>query len=123
MIYKLLNIYKIAVRLDNFKTLDSVEDIVKYLDSEFEKLDSGSSRNVYFLNNRKVIKVIKPNNTEPGIEQNKAEFDMNEHFKTLGIDCFAKVYEHHPKFYWIISELVRPVKDNKELASLLNIST
>lgn len=118
-------LYSLASKFDirYFNSLNDIKEINKYALENLNKIDTGTSRNVFILNSKKAIKIAKENASEPGIAQNKVEADMSNKFKSLDISCYAKVQVHHPDYIWIISDLVRPVKDLDELCRLFKIQT
>jgi hypothetical protein len=121
---KLANLFcEASLKHNYFQKLNNLKEIDDYAKKNLTKIDSGSSRNAYIINSRKALKVAKPSTEQPGVEQNKAEKEMAEQFQKMNIDCYTKVYQHHPQYFWIIADLVRPIKDNTELANLLGVDT
>ena len=57
--------------MKTLKSLDNYDDRLEYVDKYLEKLGEGSSRAVYAVDEKKVLKVATGNN---GIGQNEAEF-------------------------------------------------
>ena len=99
-----------------FSSLNDRNQIGEYLERTLERADSykdsnamGSSRKVFFLSSGKVIKFAKNN---AGIAQNEAEVAAST---TPSVEqVIADVYDMHSKFYWIVSELVKPVGNNMD---------
>ena len=123
---KFASIFLRSVKASSFdigmlSSLRSVPEVIKYANENFKKIGSGTSRLVYELPSKQALKVARPGAESPGIAQNKAEKDMAEHFGSAGLDCYAKVYLHHPEYIWIISELVKPVRGIDELASKFGV--
>jgi hypothetical protein len=86
-------------KLDELKTL---QEKFYYLRDHLEYISQGSSRFVFVLSSKKVIKLAR---NMAGVAQNKTEFDV---YNTGPKSIITKIFQHDPKFYWIVSELVRP---------------
>lgn len=71
----------------------------------------GSSRAVYILNTKRVLKYAW---NEKGLGQNRAEATIYERFKDTNI--FPKIYTHGKDYSYLVSELVRPLKNTREFA-------
>lgn len=95
-----------------FKSLNSIRKIWDYAENNLEKIGEGSSRAVYLVSSKYVLKVAYPEYLRLGIAQNEAEFNTYENSERSPL--LPKIYEHDVKFYWLLSELVNPVKDWKE---------
>ena len=63
---------------------------------------SGSSRVVYALSSRRVIKLAEG---EAGIEQNAQEVKISEKYGHTGL--LARVIWYHPEYRWIVAEKAR----------------
>jgi len=112
-----------------FKSLTDFKDASVYARERLEQIGEGSSRLVFILSSSKVLKLVNidadpsghydendqwvenlEGSMKKGVWQNEAEFATytNSHNSLL----LPKIYDHHPKFYWLISELVKPLKWN-----------
>ena len=80
-------------------------------------LGEGSSRMVFSLDSKRVLKVAL---NDAGIAQNEAEIDISFDPSVGGI--VAKVFAQSNANKWIVSELVRPLKDKEEFKFLTGIS-
>jgi len=96
-----------------FKALPDIFKMKEYLDATLVSLSEtrqktgreGSARKVYLLSSGKVIKLAKNN---AGLAQNEAEASAS---KTPDIKpAIAKVFDSDPKFFWLVSELVKPLE-------------
>ena len=77
-------------------------------------LGQGATRKVYALDGRKVLKLaINPE----GIGQNKTELEIFTDPKTKPIT--TKIYQTAPDYSWIVSEIVKPLKDDEEFEKLV----
>jgi len=119
-IAKVLLEIKTNFSMQEFKNLQSLEDMVKYADTHLQKLGAGSSRVAYLLSNRYVLKLAIPAAADKGIGQNKGEVSVFTNPKAKNI--VSAVYDYNPKYHWLISELARPVKSPQEFEQLAGIS-
>ena len=69
---------------------------------------SGSSRVVYALSPRRVIKLAEG---EAGIEQNAQEVKISEKYGHTGL--LARVIWYHPEYRWIVAERVRKLPEHR----------
>lgn len=89
--------------------------MIRYASDYLDRLDPttgediSSSRAVFTLSSKKVLKIAK--NTK-GLAQNEAERSISE--KSSSDSPIARVYESDPRGYWIVSDLVRPLKRGEE---------
>lgn len=93
-ILKLL--YEADLDLEKLRKLTSHKDCYRYALLNFNKLGSGSSRNVYDMGNGRVLKVAK---NEKGIDQNNNERDYS-----IDSPYVVRVIDCHPDNYWVLSE-------------------
>ncbi len=100
--------------LTHFPSLEEKEDFLnKVIRLQF--LGAGSSRRVYRLDSKRVIKLAKGRS---GIAQNQVEIEASQE---LGF-IVAKVFDYDKKeMSWVISELVRPLKSKEEFYELTGI--
>lgn len=113
----------------SFQTLDQMYaknyrsvDAERYA-SQFFKPDTfmgqGSSRLVYRLDSKKVLKLAhdQKHDIGAGIEQNKLEARISSQFP----DILSRVFRIHPKGYYMVSELVRPVTSWDEVTKYFGV--
>jgi len=101
--------------LSYFKTLQ-LGDMLEYPKVTLEFLGQGSSRNVYIISSKKVLKMAY---NEAGIMQNKKEVETYVKFGSSGI--ITKIYDSDSKGLWIISELVKPFLNEKQFLNAAGI--
>lgn len=104
---------------EEFKKINNVKEILIYLNKFLKKLGEGSSRVVFDLNNQYVIKAAILENIDEGTHQNESEAKVS---KILN-DVVAHVVNNHKDYLWIIVEKAKPLKDQKELINVLNLSS
>jgi hypothetical protein len=82
-------------------------------------MGQGSSRLVYRLDSKKVLKLAHDQKKDigAGIEQNQLEAKISSQFPNV----LSKVFRIHPKGYYLVSELVRPVKNWDEITNYFGI--
>ena len=103
-----------------FKSLKSLPGKTKYAKDNLELLSKeGTSRIVFLLSSRKVLKLCQlslrdPKVKERGIAQNKAETFNSSEIPSI----VTKVYDHAPDYTWIISEVARPLSSEEEFYNL-----
>lgn len=105
-------------KLNEFKSLQTLQDIHKYAKRHLQFLGQGSSRVVFRLSGTKVLKVAKDEGL--GVEQNRAELDVYTDPQTKRIT--AKVYDADTNFKWLISEIVNPFNTDEAFESATGIS-
>lgn len=96
--------------LDEYETLlnsfNSKQNIYKWADrmteAGFKEIGDGAYRMVFAIGNQKILKVVKYFGDS---KMNRLEV---QNFKCLGPEYAPRVYEHNPKFYWVIYERIRP---------------
>lgn len=105
--------------LEQFEKLSSLQDKINYAATNLKELGKGSSRVVYLISNRYVLKIALPESGPKGIGQNKGEVDV---FSNKDVSPYvAKVYRNDPNYQWIISEIARPMKSQQEFEQLAKI--
>lgn len=120
---------KLALHLDSFdyqhfKKLKSIEDIFDYANGRLQKSteddECGSSRCTFILDYGagKALKIALPDNLEQGIHQNKSEAEISHNLPEIT----AQVSDHHPNYYWVETQLARPLNDLEEMMQALNLS-
>lgn len=97
---------------------DRLEAMKWYINStNIEKLGTGGSRVVFLLNSKSVLKVALH---AFGIAQNKHEVQMsNEASPDVPL---ARVLKSDPSRLWIVSQLVRQIKNHSEFTTLVGYS-
>ena len=96
--------------LNDFKKLASPAEMLSYADEHLQSLGDGTTRSVYMLSSKKVLKIAQ--NSRKGVAQNKAEVYIWENPKMQPL--VAKVFEHDSKYMWLVSELVRELHREEE---------
>lgn len=91
--------------------------MMEYAENRLKSLGEGSSRRVFLLSSRFVLKIAKD---DFGISQNEEEAKASRDPKVNHV--LAKVQSSDAKNMWLVSELVRPVKDDAEAMSILSSS-
>lgn len=101
-----------------FKSMDGFNSQNRYAERYLDILGEGSSRVVYYLSSRYVLKIS--NSAKRGPPQNKAEVDV---YTMPGLrPVVAAIYDFDDKNYnWVISEVVREIHSNDEFEELTGI--
>jgi len=103
-----------------FKSLKSLPGKIKYAKDNLELLSNeGTSRIVFLLSSKKVLKLCQlslkdPKVKERGIAQNKAEVKNSSEIASI----VTKVFDYAPDYSWIVSEIARPLTSEKEFYHL-----
>jgi hypothetical protein len=97
------------------------EQVLSYLNSTLRHIGRGSARTVYVLSSKRALKFAR---NERGFDQNSVEVKVYESLRHKSI--VPRVFAHdrtRPSGLssWIVVELVRPVRDAKELKRLSGI--
>jgi hypothetical protein len=98
---------------DAFKRLKTPIARVLYARKLLQPFGSGSSRAVFLISSRKVLKIAK---NEAGVEQNRTEVSIARDPDVTPV--VTHVFDRDKKFQWIVSELVREIKDPAEFQKL-----
>ena len=90
----------------NLKQLDRLEgpQMLVYAKHFLEEIGRGSSRAAFLMTSHSVLKLAL---NFKGNAQNEAEVDVYTNPKTKAI--IAKIFDYHPRYRWVVSELVRPL--------------
>lgn len=96
--------YPVSFNIDEFKTLTTFAARIRYCQTRLQRISSGSSRIVYKIDDKKVLKLAK---NRKGIAQNKAE--GGDYYKNT-IGCFAEIYDVDNNYLWIEMQLARKAK-------------
>lgn len=110
-----------------FKALDEQYEMREYVEDRLQRIGEGSSRTVFILSPRFALKLANldddgyddgsaATDSEKGIAQNEAEF--NTYMEAKDSNIIPKVQDYHPGFLWLIVELVRPIKNEREFKKL-----
>ena len=100
-----------------FKELKEHWEQQVFLNNNAKILDSGSSRDVYLINSRHVLKFAPG---PRGQAQNEAEVEL---FTNPNVKPFiTEIYDYDPEYNWLISELVRPLRGEEEFERLTKVN-
>lgn len=88
----------------------------RYAQGHLKFLGEGSAREVYLLSSRHVLKIPKRGAERIGIDQNLEEEGLSRKFS--GNSLLAHVVRSGQDGLWLVSELVRPLPDNREFYEL-----
>lgn len=102
----------------NYRSVDAENYVSQYFKPD-TFMGQGSSRLVYRLDSKKVLKLAHDQKKDigAGIEQNRLEAKISSQFPNV----LSKVFRIHPKGYYLVSELVRPVKNWDEITNYFGI--
>lgn len=92
----------------------SWKQLLGHASRELRQLGKGSSRVVFLLSSKRVLKLAR---NDFGLEQNQQEVDLSTD-PSVG-PIIARVLDYDDKFRWVISELVRPLKGPVEFNALV----
>lgn len=98
--------YPSSFNMEEFRSLDTFKDRIRYAKEKLSKIASGTGRMVFKIDDEKVLKLAK---NKKGIAQNEAEITYyNDPFIR---DIFAKIYEYDKENYrWVEMQLVKKMK-------------
>lgn len=108
--------------LDGLKTVPSHQDpkfellfIKRYLTQTLgQPITTGTYRFAWFLDEKTVIKIPKETQF---LVQNENEV---RNAACMGKEHTIQVFDHHPRFYWIIEERVRPLSEEEFVQEFSN---
>lgn len=102
-------------------TIKTIAAMLSYVKARLTMSGYGSSRAVFILSQRYALKLAR---NEIGIVQNKAEVQyLTEQSTNADIaKHIIKVYASDKDGWWVVTDLVRPIKDNKEFEQLTGLS-
>jgi len=129
MVFQTLHEIRSNFKWSEFKKIDDHFDRALYLiNTGTQVLGEGTSRLVFLLSNRFVLKLAQlaqplprsPRSFERGKAQNKYEVDLSTDPDVKPI--VAEVYDAADDYSWIVSELVRPIKNINEFKDLTGFS-
>jgi predicted NBD/HSP70 family sugar kinase len=114
-----------------FESIAGNEEKLEYLKKTAKYIDSGSSRIVFAISPKKVIKLIGGTDRDDrrtrsyyqpvGRAQNKAEYNAYERASSEVKTLLPKIYKVGNSFEWMLAELVRPLNSPDELRKLLKL--
>jgi hypothetical protein len=99
--------YPVSFNMEEFKSIRSFADRVKYCENRLKKLGAGTSRRVYQIDNEKCLKLAK---NSKGIAQNIEEINLGNDI--YAGNCFAKVYDYDQNGLFVEMELARKAKES-----------
>lgn len=99
--------YPVSFNMEEFKSIRSFADRVKYCENRLKKLGAGTSRRVYQIDNEKCLKLAK---NRKGIAQNIEEINLGNDM--YAGSCFAKVYDYDSNGLFVEMELARRAKES-----------
>lgn len=130
-----------SFNMREFKAIKSSKEISAYVHETLEPIsnnefEEGSSRKVFILSSGKVLKLAKidydeysghydddtdewvsdedpQSSNDKGAAQNEAEFNIYRHASAEIKQILPRVYDYDKDFYWLISELVKPLKSEE----------
>lgn len=115
-----LNVEANNARNVNKQVLNSLRSFINrenYLTSiGYPIIGKGSSRKVFFINQRKVLKLAI---NDAGIAQNRVEFGL---LTSLNSNFLPKPFDKAPDDSWIEVELTRPIKSKLEFEQHVGVS-
>jgi len=103
---------------NEFLRLSDLDDIVEYASIRLKELGEGSSRIVFTLTSKSVLKIAL---SEKGIEQNQLEIKKFKQLKSL--PAITKIFKSDEKyFHWIVAELVKPLSSDDEFEKITGVN-
>lgn len=90
--------YPVSFQMEEFKSIRTFAERIRYCEARLDRIAQGSSRVVYRVDPQMVLKLAK--NTK-GLAQNQAELDFSEDGYLGDSGLIAKVYNHHPQLHWL----------------------
>jgi hypothetical protein len=105
--------------LHQFRSL-SLEEKVRFAESNLLKIGMGSSRLAFKISPKYVLKLARfPDHGDDGKIQNRNEMKFSSRLGVHPIVC--KVVDHDQNFEWIISEIARPLTNETDFEQLSGI--
>lgn len=109
--------YPSSFNFNEFRSLKSFSDRVKYCDKYLTKIGAGSSRIVYQVDNEKVLKLAK---NQKGIAQNEVEIEVSADYYSPSV--VAKTFEYDENGLWVEMEYAQKIKASDIKEVLKNIT-
>lgn len=94
--------YPSSFNMENFKSLFSFNQRVKYCENNLKRISSGSGRIVYMVDNEKVLKLAK---NSKGVAQCEVEIEYRQYHDIA--DVVARTFDAHPESLWVEMELAK----------------
>lgn len=96
-------------KVEEFKKLESYEDMLKYASHFLEELgtgkQAGSSRRAFIFSGSKVLKIAK---NDAGVSQNEAEVLIQRTAPNAkALDVITKVHAHDPSYKWLLVDMAK----------------
>lgn len=105
---------------NEFKKLRNQEARMEYLEKTgTQELGRGSSRAVFLLSNRYVLKMAVPDNLETGKAQNREEVNLATDPDVKPV--VTPIFDAAKDYSWVVSEVVREMKSPKEFKELTGL--
>lgn len=92
--------YPEMFKMEEFKSLTTFKERIRYCDSFLERIAAGSSRIAYKIDDKMVLKLAK---NKKGIAQNEVEIDTSGELGHL----VANIYDSDENYLWVEMELAR----------------
>lgn len=115
-----------------FEDLTYIEEKLDYLRKTAMFIGAGSSRIVFAISPKKVIKLAGGRDEDSlttrsrwvaaGRGQNKIEYNSFKQATTEMQELLPRIYKAASNFDWLLTELVRPISSDDELQNLLKLS-
>lgn len=102
--------------INTFKKMEDEKSRFKYASANLKDLGVGGSRSVFLLSSRFVLKIAMG---ERGKSQNATEAAISEDAQFSKL--LARVHSHAADFSWIVSDLVRPLRNEQEFESFVGM--
>jgi len=94
--------YPSSFDMEHFKTLKSFNQRIKYCEEHLTRINSGSSRIVYVIDDEKVLKLAK---NVKGLAQNEEEISQGNDWYLKDLGIVANIFDHHEENLWVEMEL------------------
>lgn len=101
---------------DVLDKMDGPESMLSAARDKLPALGEGSSRAAFLLDSKRVLKVAINNK---GLAQNKAEYELSQHPGVAPL--VTRIFRVGKDYSWLVSELVRPLRTNKEFEQLTQV--
>ena len=99
-----------------FDKMDSPEQMILTVAGKLPLLGEGSSRAAFLLDSKRALKIAK---NEKGLAQNRAEYELAQNPGVAPL--VTRIYKMGQNDAWMVSELVRPLKNQKEFEQLTQV--
>lgn len=99
-----------------FDKMNNSEQMILTVAGKLPLLGEGSSRAAFLLDSKRALKIAK---NEKGYAQNRAEYELSQNPGVAPL--VTKIYKVGKNDAWLVSELVRPLKNQKEFEQLTQV--